>query len=160
MAKQPAENAEPKDTKPASANYSTFHNSRVWLYGLLGLFILIIVFAAGVGAANHHQQQQMLNKPSGFGIRFVGDRPFGRPGGFDNSDGITTSNGQTRTAGVVTNVNGSSFTLAGHGATINVMTSTSTEYQGGNQVKQNDSVIVLGSNNNGTINATQVVINP
>ena len=72
----------------------------------------------------------------------------------------TSANGQTRQSGVATVVSGNSFTLAGNGATTKVTTSSSTQYQGGDQVKANDTVIVWGNLSSDTLSATQIVINP
>src|SRR4051812_16005669 len=121
----------PVETQTGPNHYSTFNNNRGWLYGLAGLVVLILVFMAGAGIANHRHGEMgfkyggVARAPGGFG----GGRRFGGAG-----QGTVTINGQTRTSGVVTSVNGSSFTLAGHGSTTNVTTSGSTQYQGGNQV--------------------------
>jgi hypothetical protein len=147
----------PVETKSTHNHYSTFSNRPGWLYGLVGLVVLILVFMAGAGIANHRhgdmgfKSSGVARAPGGFG----GGRRFGGAG-----QGTVTINGQTRTSGVVASVNGSSFTLAGHGSATNVTTSGSTQYQGGNQVKQNDSVTVFGTTSNGTLSATQIVINP
>ena len=81
--------------------------------------------------------------------------------GGDGFDSNVTVDGQTRLSGVVTSVSGSGFTVAGHGVTTNVTTNSSTQYRNGSsQVKQNDSVLVLGTDSNGTITASQIIINP
>lgn len=147
---------------PARGNsFSTVPPGRGWLYGLGAVVIVAIVFAAGVGVANHRSQEvfvrtgNMMGEPGGgfgFGHRAYGERFYG---------GGTSTSGQTRVAGVVTAVNGSNFTVAGHGSTTNVTTNSSTQYQdGSSQLKQNDSVIIFGTESNGTITADQIIVNP
>lgn len=134
-----------------SGRTSTVTVSHNWLYGLLGLLILIIVFMAGVGIANHRWHNN-----AGPGKRFAMAAGARRAGRF----GAGGANQADRTRGVVTAVDGNNFTIAGNGGTTKVVTSSSTTYQNGNQVKQNDSVVVFGTTSNGTLTATRVVINP
>lgn len=68
--------------------------------------------------------------------------------------------GGDRVVGTVTAVDGSSFTVAGDGSTTKVTTDDSTRYTYGNQVKVNDTVMVLGNTSGGTLKADRVVINP
>lgn len=160
MARQANKPTEEPAAAPAPGNYfSSGAPGRGWLYGLLAAVILIIVFLAGAAAANHRHRgmvfktANMMGGPGGeFGL---GRHRLG--GGFG---GNVTINGQTRVSGVVTSVNGNNFTVAGHGSTTNVTTNSSTQYQDGNQVKQNDSVIVWGTDSSGTLSASQIVINP
>lgn len=129
-----------------------------WLYGALAIIVLLLVFMFGAAAERHHSSRQMVFGAAGFKTSFIGpgrmhERSFG-------IGGTQTANGEDRTTGVVTSVNGNNFTVAGNGATTNVTTNSSTQYRGGNQVKQNDTVIVRGTTSNGTITATEIVINP
>lgn len=136
----------------ATRRTNTVAVSRNWLYGLVGLLVLAIVFMAGVGIANHRGFNNV-----GPGKRFgmaMGPR---RNGIFRQGIGASQGN---RISGVVTSVNGGDFTIAGNGSTTNVTTSSSTQYQNGNSVKQNDTVVVFGTTTNGTITATEVAINP
>lgn len=90
-----------------------------------------------------------------------GPMPMRREAGlFGSGGGYRYVSNQNQTRGVVTAVNGSSFTVAAYGSTTTVQTSSATQYHGGDQVKVNDTVIAYGAGNNGTLNATQVVINP
>ena len=146
------------DNKPSGeGSWSTRPVPHGWLYGLGGLLILLIVFAAGVGVAHHRTlaRQDRIMVGSGLVRGFGG----GERGMMMERGGINTGN-QSRLSGVVTNVNGSNFTLAGAGTTNTITTSSSTTYQGGSQVKQNDTVMVFGTIANGAFNATQIVINP
>src|SRR5579862_6639659 len=144
----------PTETQTAPVNhYSTFSNGRGWLYGLIGLVVLVMVFIAGAAVANHRGVigGGLYGKR---GVSLIGPRRgMGGLGG-----GIYSA--QNRIEGVVTSVNGSSFTVAGNGSTTDVTTSSSTQYQGGDTVKQNDTVVVYGSLSNNTFTATQVAINP
>jgi hypothetical protein len=141
----------------------TINTQRSWIYGVGAVLILILVFMAGMGAAAHHEEMKGKR-----GIFTVQRGEFGtHMGGSPMGAGIrhelgssTTSNGETRLSGVVTAVNGSSFTVAGSGATNNVTTNSSTQYQSGNQVKVNDTLLVTGTSSNGTLTATHIVINP
>ena len=149
-----------KETAEEKANhYGAITRNHGWLYGLVGLIILLLVFMAGLGIANHDRWGRNVNfvsKSSAMPLERHGRFMMG-DGGFGNN---TTINGQSRDEGVVTSVSGSSFTLAGHGATTSVTTNSSTQYQGGNTVKQNDTVVVWGTESNGTLTATAVSINP
>lgn len=65
----------------------------------------------------------------------------------------------TRLTGVVTQVNGDTFTIAGNGATKNITTNSSTVYAPESQKPAvNDSVIVIGKDSNGTFIASSVHI--
>ena len=153
---QEAQPARVSTDKPKIVNLQAHHMP--WLYGLLGIIVLILVFIAGVSAADHRGANRafpgakVMALRGEFGVQKHGFGPFG--------GGMASNNGQTRTRGVVTSISGSSFTIAGNGSTTNVDTNSSTQYQNGNQVKQNDSVLVFGTNSKGTITATQIVINP
>ena len=143
---------------PSRSYFSTAPANRGWFYGALAAVVLILVFMFGAAAERHHNQRDFMVTGGGFKTSFIGpERIHERGFGF----GVTqAASGEDRTAGVVTSVNGNNFTVAGHGATTNVTTNSSTQYRGGNQVKQNDTVIVRGTTSNGTITATRIVINP
>jgi hypothetical protein len=144
--------------KPAAkqvkaGNTIAINRSQGWLYGLLAALILVMVFLAGAAMA-HHQHDNLTFAQGGFSTRHVGNRHVMR----QNFD--TWHDGQDRVTGVVTNVNGSNFTIAAYGSTTNVTTNGSTRYHGGDQIKQNDTVAVFGTTSNGTLTATEVIINP
>jgi hypothetical protein len=120
--------------------------------GLLILFTFFAAFAAVFWGTGH---------------RIVHDESFGQPGistmrekGVHMMGGVSRFDTGNSTRGVVTNVSGDSFTLAGNGATTQVKTSSSTQYRGGNQVKVNDTVIAFGTSSSGTLQAEQIIINP
>lgn len=71
------------------------------------------------------------------------------------TDGSTV----TRLIGVVTQVNGDSFTIAGNGTTKTIKTDSNTVYNTTDKkVNVNDSVIVTGTDSNGTFTATFIRI--
>lgn len=148
------------ETETKTNRLSTRNMNHGWPYGLLGVLIILVVFMAGMGVARHHQLERTGGFFGGPGPGRVGmhERGFRTTGGGVGAG--TISNGQSRARGVVTSVNGSDFTLAGNGSTTNVTTNSSTQYQDGNQVKQNDTVIVFGTTANNTLTATNIVINP
>ena len=136
-------------------SYTVFQNSRNWL--VPGLLIIIILLLVGMIA---HGRADRLGRIDGkaFGGGFSTMR--GPERGFIRTGGKIGGSNQAQLRGVVTAINGSTFTIAGDGATNDVTTNSSTQYQGGSQPKVNDSVLVSGTTNNGTFTATEVVINP
>lgn len=134
-----------------------FTSGQGWLYGLLALVVLVLVFIAGLAVANNRVGPYHRAYFDDGGVGMMQHRGMN---GFGMLGSNFTKNGQTRASGVVTSVNGSNFTIASSGATQKITTSDSTQYQGGNTVKQNDTVIVWGTESNDTIKADTVVINP
>jgi hypothetical protein len=160
--------AETKDseTKTVSKTRNTWIEKpgKEWLYVLAAVIVVLLAYGIGYAAAtNHYDNQKVTTR--GFYARSMGDGPVTIGHG-----GAMMGSGQygTRTMfedsdhfhGVVTAVSGANFTIAGSGASTNVVTSGSTSYQNGNAVKQNDSVIIEGSKSGDTITATKVIINP
>ncbi len=68
--------------------------------------------------------------------------------------------GQSRASGVVVSVSNNAFTIASNGGTKSITANGSTQYQGGSQVKINDSVIVYGQDSGNSLQASFIVINP
>lgn len=160
MAQKSDDNKTGEVSSSKDNHYATYKLHKGWLWGLAALLAVILVFMFGVAAGQVHRDDgpvsiekgAMLGGGQQFGVR----RTYG---GFGTGSGGTL-NSQTVIHGVVTSVSGSNFTIAGNGATTSVTTDSSTQYQNGNQVKQNDSVIVSGTSSSGTITATHVAINP
>lgn len=160
----------PKEEQKVAGNnkFISMRAHNGWLYGLLAVLAVAVVFAAGMTAARYHDDRVAIKRSiaagfiegDGFGAKEHGFMMFGGHMGGQALGESITINGQTRASGVVTGVNGSNFTIAGSGAVANVTTNSSTSYQNGNQVKQNDTVVVLGTSSNNTLTATRVVINP
>lgn len=128
-----------------------------WLLPVL-VFVIVVFLAGLFGGmvAYHHERQNTVLSPR------LGEMRSGIIQRNRTSDGfgMMNSNSQNAVSGVVTNVNGSSFTVAGNGSTQQVSTDSSTQYQSGNQVKVNDTVVVYGTTTNNTLTATQIIINP
>jgi Domain of unknown function (DUF5666) len=133
----------------------------VWSHGTILFVVAVIVagliFAGGMAAARHSSSDRVFNLNAGSGFTGMRGGGFGRTG---NGGIMMSGNSQSNLRGVVTAVNGSDFTVAGNGATTQISTSSSTQYADGNQVKLNDSVVVSGTTSNGTLQASQIVINP
>jgi hypothetical protein len=129
-----------------------------WLLPVM-TFVVVISLAGMFGSmvAYHHERQNTVLSPRLGGMR---SGIIQRNHAFSGFGGTVVNADQNVTSGVVTNVNGSSFTVAGNGSTQQVATDGSTQYQSGNQVKVNDTVIVYGTTTNNTLTATQIIINP
>lgn len=122
------------------------------IIGAAAIVALVMVFGVGLGAGR--MSWRMQDRP---GIKMMDRRGGMMPSGWGQG-GISSN--QARLSGVVTAVNGSSFTLAGGGVTNSVTTNSSTQWDGADSVKVNDSALVFGTTSNGTFTATQVVVNP
>lgn len=121
---------------------------------------MFLVGLLGGMVAYHHERRNNITYLDGTGITLRDGGGIVRQTRSLGRFGIAGSNSQDTARGVITSVNGTNFTVAGNGSTQQVSTSSSTQYQGGDQVKVNDSVVAYGTTNNGTLSATQVVINP
>lgn len=154
----------PRNTEPKEANQekqtsvSTSHN---YFSGnntplLITIAVLLALTLLGGAFALGHQTNYSPHRP---GLRMSGGMTGGMPE-FGERRAGDALNSSTRLVGVVTQVNGSTFTVASNGATKDVQTNSSTQYQNGSAVKQNDSVVVFGSTNNNQFTADQVIINP
>jgi len=142
---------QPKDDKDKSKYPS-------WGVGMAIAIIAIIVVALAGGALIDHAMNQ-----NRFQIRTVGNGGFITRTNFSTgfaSSGYVSSSNSANISGVVTAVNGTSFTVAGNGATNTVQTNSNTQYVNASKVAVNDSVVISGSINNGTFTASQVVVNP
>lgn len=157
----PVEKVEEKPVSDSNGNLG-YKNQHKLLFSLIGVLLVLLILLVGIRIGGHNNDGFYTNTKIGRGPGMM-SRGFTTYGdgerGFMNG-GTTLMNGRTRTDGVVTAVNGDGFAIAGHGATSNITTNSSTQYQNGNTVKVNDSVLVFGTNNSGTITATQIVINP
>ena len=125
---------------------------------LIGAVVFVLViFGAGV-AAGHLGSRLAMDRPGGFGPAGMSHQMRGGFGGPDDSASQLAN--QSRLVGVVTAVNGDVITIAGGGSTNTVTTNSTTQYTNGSKAAVNDTVMVLGTTNNGTFTATQVTINP
>ncbi|MEI6237107.1 MAG: DUF5666 domain-containing protein [Candidatus Saccharibacteria bacterium] len=127
-----------------------------WVLGGLAIFIFAFVFIGCFGLVAYNR-----NHSDNIGVGKIGFMNDSRPR-FEHrrlmGGGDMTENNQIVVNGVVTTINGQSFTIAGNGTTNTVQTNSSTQYSGSTKVSVNDSVTVSGSTNNSVFTATQVVI--
>jgi len=124
------------------------------LAGFGAVFILIIIVGLISGVAFHHR----LNE----NVSIIQDKGFGAPGMMLRSGERTqwnsTQANQQVLSGVVTGVNGTTFTLAGEGNTNSITTNDSTQYTNDTKPAVNDTVTVYGTTNNGVFTAQEVVV--
>ena len=147
----------PAENKSEDKNDKTQAPNRMrsgWGLALAIIVILLVAIAIGMSAGRFNDDR--------FGMH-----GGGRGGGFTmmhGSGGVgmggRIGNGQDRVTGTVTALNGQNFTVAGHGSSYQVQTNSSTQYQNGNTVKLNDTIVAFGTTNSGTLTATLVTINP
>ena len=143
----------PAATPATTTNRTSFiSNGNPWLIpGLLALIavlLILLLFRSWDGPAR--------NVDNGFSTKRISRMERGisaEPRSFLGNSG-------NHIIGAVTAVDGSSFTVVGNGTSTKVDTNSSTKYWGGSSVQVNDTVGVLGTNNNGTITASEIVINP
>ena len=126
----------------------------VWLGGIIVFFVLIV----GVSMAAFHLnttrvQGGFMGGPQRSGMMRA---PYGARGGVRMMNGVTSN--EQRLSGVVTTVNGTSYTIAGGGKSNTVQTDGNTRYVNDKKPAVNDSVTVLGTTNNGTFTASEVVV--
>lgn len=146
-------------TEPAAKDTDK-HTTVQQKYGVLAVVGIAIVLAFTAGMILEHSSRgRQAIRPMGVGGFVMGERGQAGPHGFSRRLNSSDEN-LSHISGVVTTVNGSTFTVAGHGTTNSVQTTSSTQFTGGDKVAVNDSVLVSGSTANGTFTATQVAINP
>lgn len=120
---------------------------------------LLVLIGLVVGVWMHAEHTQYRHPVIGM----MGERGFKRDVvmGWQNDTTVNPTDGSTisRLTGVVTQVNGDSFTIAGNGTTKTIKTNSDTSYNTADKkVSVNDSVIVAGTDSNGTFTATTVNI--
>ncbi len=142
-----------------STDIATTSNTRsVVIAAILAVIMLLIGFGGGFLIGRHSVKKTITQAASRFGNQGTQD-PMGLGGRFGaQRRGEALGNMGNRLNGVVTAVNGSSFTLAGQGTTKTIQTSGTTVYSGGSTVKVNDSVNVVYSGSGDTLTATRVTI--
>lgn len=148
---KPVEVSEKKDSTDEAERRS--ESKLGWYIALI--VAAVVIFMLGVlvdHAVNYHNANRV----------FVSSNvSMPRTGSFRGNyyGSPSVSSNQVQISGVVTAVNGSTFTVAGNGTNNTVQTNSNTQYYNATKVSLNDSVAVVGTTNNGTFTASQVIIN-
>lgn len=137
-----------KQVKISQAHFGS--GFKVLMAVLAVLFLMFVTFAAGAA----------MGAFAGYSNWGNGYNHMGGLSRWDHMGMGDFGSSKDRARGVVTSVSGNRFTLAGHGSATTVQTDSSTKYDGGNQVKVNDTVIVVGTTKNNVLNADFIDINP
>lgn len=145
-----------EEVKNQEAVVTTKHHPNwLWPVAIVGAFVVLAgTFSVGLVAGHFG--------PRGFDRLGPGIKQEmrGHMGGEFGYRVFLRNPNESQLRGVVTNVSGGNFTLAGGGTTNTVTTNSSTQYTGASKVAVNDSVVVLGTVSNGTFTATHVIVNP
>lgn len=150
--------------KPTTDSNTVISNKRrYWLAGGVAAMVLTLLIGVLIGNVI------TIRRPGGLTLaRFSGNEITAPIKGFSGGRGMAmgvpdveerNKANYQRIRGVVTAVSGDTFTVAGNGATNSVKTDSSTEYIGGDSVKVNDTVLVLGTTSESTFTASKVYIN-
>ena len=143
-----------KDDTPARSPYINATLHKGWLAAAGAVIVLFLAFGVGMAAGRFSDPHTFERGISSRNVMMGGGGMFGHHEG-----GFLSSN-QNRVVGTVTAVNGANFTVAGQGSTEEVTTNSSTQYHGGSSVKVNDTVMAMGTTDNGVLTATRIVVNP
>jgi hypothetical protein len=147
-----AEEDKAKDDKIKSSE--RMNNMEPWRQpNVVAVVVVAAVFIFFLGAvfASHNMRRAVYGP--GFGPR------HGFNGGFNGQRRLKMNN-DNRIRGVVTAVNDTSITVAGHGKSNQITINAQTQYSGATKAAVNDSVTIVGSTSNGTFTATRVIILP
>jgi hypothetical protein len=128
----------------------------------IGLVVVFVLLLGGMAVVTYsyakHDDNKRFTIESGL-RNFDGNRMHR---GMQESRGMRGTYGpdsnQIVVSGVVTAVEGQSFTIAGNGTTNRVTTNSKTKYNSDSKVSVNDTVTVVGNVNNNTFTAAQVVV--
>lgn len=143
-----------KEDKKAEENDQNNSGSKSGLI-LAAILAIVVIFLLGA-LVDHTVNYNRNHRAAVITAGFVGGGGMGFRQREFIGQAVTTN--QIEVGGVVTAVNGQSFTLAGNGTTNTVQTNSSTQFVGASKVSVNDSVVAVGTTNNDTFMATQVVV--
>jgi len=157
MDQKEVKKAEATDTPktPGVPAKDQYRDKRMALVVCGAALLILVGLAAGVW-----MHVDRVNDRRDAVIGMMGERGFKHVGP-DIRTSVNPTDGSTitRLTGVVTQVNGDSFTIAGNGTTKTIKTTTDTNYNTADKkVSVNDSVVVKGTDSNGTFTATSVNI--
>jgi Domain of unknown function (DUF5666) len=148
---KPQESVVPE--QPTKATESKQPTNRHTLAVVAGV-VIVAVLCFSVGWFGHVRAERNDVSLQPFAVHEGG---MGERGFKDDLMNPTDGTAATRLSGVVTQVNGNTFTIAGNGTTKTITTNNSTTYNtGSNKVTVNDSVLVAGTDSNGTFTASSV----
>ncbi len=152
MEPKKSKNSKNSARETAHTEPSVIVHKRSWAWPLVTVIIFfgLVLIAAMLAAAIWGNRYGYHMRDGRYQAAWMTERT-GWHGLFDS---------QNRVAGVVTAVSADSFTIAGNGGAKNITTTSSTQYQGGNKVKINDTVIVYGKTSGNSLQASFIVINP
>lgn len=150
--------SKPAGTAPKADPQAVPQNKMRRMLPVVALVAVVLGFGVIVGWMTSFHYAK-THEPRDFAVKFEG-MPRG-PIMRDVFDGADTNdtNGATkvRVSGVVTQVSGDSFTIAGNGVTKTIKTTGSTTYNtGSGKVAVNDSVIVSATQSGDTLTAVTV----
>ncbi|HSW80999.1 MAG TPA: hypothetical protein VLG40_01255 [Candidatus Saccharimonas sp.] len=150
VTKAPEVQKDDQQQKPPVMHGARNHRVIVAIIG--GLIVLALGFMLGSLSTFHFVARRPNIDTTA--LRNVGPfRAHDMRGGFNGTDGSTV----TRLSGVVTQVNGATFTIAGNGTTKTITTNDSTVFNtGSKKVNVNDSVLVTGTDGNSAFTAATV----
>jgi hypothetical protein len=143
---------EAKKSEPQAPVANPLRNRRMAVAIIGGLIVLTLGFMLGSLSAYHlTARRQAIDTTI---LRNAGPyRAHDMRGGYNSTDGSNV----THLSGVVTQVSGATFTIAGNGTTKTITTTDSTVFNtGSKKVSVNDSVMVTGTDSNGTFTAIDV----
>jgi len=148
----------PDETAPKQpkAQAQKLNSSKIALLVVGGVVLVFGAFVAG--RLSHIGFDHMRATAAPFAEKFAeGRMPAMRQHPQDGLTNPTDGTQYTRLNGVVTQVSGSSFTIAGNGTTKTITTDGDTDYNTTDKkVTVNDSVVVIGTDSNGTFTAKNV----
>lgn len=152
--KEVVETTTKSSTTPKSSDVATTNTVSPlwWVLGTLVVVTLVIFTAGATRQLLSQRDNSRADHNFGFGMD---DRHMMR-GGMMHDD---LASDDSHVGGVVTNISGSTLTIAGNGTTKKVTVNDSTEYYGAAQpVKINDSVQIIGTTSNDTFTASRIMI--
>lgn len=159
-ASQPNEEVKEAEVAEAKkAGHPLKSRANVRIAAIVGGVVAIALLGYVAGWAGSHFYNVRHGGVRTAGITIHEGGLGGMRGGFMHDDAANPTDGKayTRLTGVVTQVNGTTFTIAGNGTTKTITTNDSTVFNtASKKVSVNDSVVVLGTDNNGTFTATDV----
>lgn len=143
---------------PEISNRDHRHDKRIAVLICGGAVLVLLGLGAGLWLHHDHMDGRRLSEVK-LGMMEEGGFTRGPRMGLEKGESINPTDGSTvsRLTGVVTQVGADSFTIAGNGTTKTIKTTATTDYNTTDKkVSVNDTVMVSGTDSNGTFTATAV----